>query len=85
VSLSVSAALTEDHAAMTTDDAAYGPWLATLHQRLPARASRLVPTARFVLADAMKVTFPAATFDLHPLFWTRRPQSSDIATRPSDG
>jgi SAM-dependent methyltransferase len=83
-----------------TDDATYGPWLATLHQRLPARARvldlgcgcgipvarslanaghavtgvefshvqlqrarRLVPTARFLLADAMKVTFPTATFD----------------------
>jgi 2-polyprenyl-3-methyl-5-hydroxy-6-metoxy-1,4-benzoquinol methylase len=82
------------------DEGTYGPWLATLRERLPVgasvldlgcgcgipvarsladagyavtgvdfshvqlqRARRLVPTARFLHADATQVTFPASAFD----------------------
>lgn len=93
-------ALSWHYRADDADDGTYGPWLATLRERLPAgarvldlgcgcgipvarwladashavtgvdfspvqleRARRLVPTARFVLADATQVAFPTAAFD----------------------
>ena len=44
-----------------TDDADDGPYGRGLPRSASAR--RLVPTARFVLADATQVAFPTAAFD----------------------